>query len=180
MNDLTVTEQDRTEAMERAILGFMAERPDYILDEQSAVDLLDYIEAHGLNRYDSNSYRAAYDARERVKRDRENRIVQWQQGRAAYLRSSDEDKTQAIDEFRNRQQKPAPPPFVPDRQYTDAEINAMTADEYRKVLGVTRLEDIQGNTGYVLRPALAPEGVRTGFRKPRLSLQARKLLGLDK
>lgn len=181
MNNPAVTEQDRMQAIERAILGFMAETPDYVLDEESALVLMDYIEAHGLNRFDSNSYRAAFNARESVKRAREDRIVEWQRGRAEYLQPSEEDKALAIDELRQRPQKSAPVPFVPARQYTDAEMDSMSSDEYRRaVLGVMRLDDAQGTTGYVRKPVLSPEGTRTGFRKPRLSLQARKLLGLDK
>jgi len=179
--NLTVTEQDRIETIQRAIIDFMAAAPDFVLDEQSAEYLSDFIEAHSLNRYDPASYHAAYNARESERRDRENLIEAWQRGRAQYLLPSDDDKALVIEELKQRQQKPAPTPFVPARQYTDAELDHMTSDEYRKaVLGVTRLDDVQGNSGYVRKPVLSPEGTRTGFRKPRLSLQARKLLGMDK
>jgi hypothetical protein len=181
MNDFTVTSEDRMEAIQRAMLAFMKTTPSFVLDEESGTYLTDYILEHGLNQFDPASYHAAYNARESVKRDRENRMAEWQRGRADYLRPSDEDKTQAIEDLKQRQQKPAPTPFVPARQYTDADLDRMTSDEYRKaVLGVTRLDDVQGNSGHVFKPALAPEGTRTGFRKPRLSLQARRLLGLDK
>jgi len=181
MNNLVVTDQDRIETIERTILGFMAEAPDFVLDEKSGEYLADYIEAHGLNRYQTASYHEAYNARESGRRARENRIEDWQRGRSEYLRPSEEDKARAIDELRQRPHKSATRPFVPARQYTDAELDRMSSDEYRRaVLGVVRLDDVQGASGYVRKPALSPEGTRTGFRKPRLSLQARKLLGMDR
>lgn len=52
-------------------------------------------------------------------------------------------------------QAPSPAGFVPAREYTDAEMSAMSSDDYRRlVLGSFTTEDRQGNTGYAYKPVV--------------------------
>jgi hypothetical protein len=71
------------------------------------------------------------------------READFQRRRELSLSPSDEARQQAIEDFRERNRVEPPPQFVPAREYTEKEKDAMSSEEYRRlVLGVTdRVED---------------------------------------
>lgn len=79
----------------------------------------------------------------------QERIEARKRDRQDYLSGSDADKAQAVREFRERNRpQEHRAAFVPDRAYTESELNAMSSDEYAvKVLGRSRIEDRNSNAG---------------------------------
>ncbi len=72
----------------------------------------------------------------------QERIEARERARADYLSASDADRAQAVADLKERSRPQEATPFVPARQYTQAEIDRMSSDEYGvKVLGRNRIED---------------------------------------
>jgi Rps23 Pro-64 3,4-dihydroxylase Tpa1-like proline 4-hydroxylase len=73
----------------------------------------------------------------------QERIEARKRAREDYLSGSDADKAQAVREFRERNRpQEHQAAFVPDREYSQAEQDRMSSDEYAvKVLGRNRIED---------------------------------------
>jgi len=101
------------------------------------------------------------DEAEQRAREAAEREAQRQAEREEYLRPADRGEL-----ARQLQQNQATPSGYthPVREYTDAEIDAMSSDDMRR-LGIVacplRVEERQGNSGTVLRPE------RTGERRDR-------------
>ena len=79
-------------------------------------------------------------AENEINQERNRRAVARQE-RLDYLAGPERDRIQILEEARTRQQKvEARRPFVPEKSYSEAEIAAMSADEYKRlVLGADNL-----------------------------------------
>ncbi|MGC2197483.1 MAG: hypothetical protein WA628_22610, partial [Terriglobales bacterium] len=122
-------------------------------DDNDTADITNEILRRNLDLTDSVSYTVAWHAvrkqREEATR-RESEFEAQQQARQReiedYKRPSSEDRPGLLEENRLRQQAPASKQFVPAREYTDAEISAMSSDQYRRlVLGGISIADRQGH-----------------------------------
>lgn len=98
----------------------------------------------------------------------QERIEARERERAEYLSGSGSDKAQAVADLKGRSPVPeCSSVFVPKREYTDEEIDRMSADEMAiKLFGRNNIEDRQGSSGgYVVRP----ERLERRVRKIKLS-----------
>jgi ribosomal protein L12E/L44/L45/RPP1/RPP2 len=96
-----------------------------------------------------------------------------QQELADYKRPSSHDLPALQAEMRLRQ-PPTPKQFVSAHEYTDAEMSAMSSDEYRRlVLGGVSIDDRQGTTGHSYKPVIRPGNRNTA--KPTLRNLKRRL-----
>jgi hypothetical protein len=76
-----------------------------------------------------------------------------QRKREDYLAPS--NRADTLRDLQPGQTAPSPEGFVPAREYTEAEMLAMSSDEYRRlVLGSFTTEDRQGNSGYEYKPVV--------------------------
>jgi hypothetical protein len=100
----------------------------------------------------------------------QERIDTRERQRADYLSGSDADKAQAIAELKDRSRPEERAAFVPARSYSEAELDAMDSETYRKeVLGITnRVEDRQGTSSLTY---LKPERLERRVRTIKLSPQ---------
>jgi hypothetical protein len=94
---------------------------------------------------------------------------------AEYKRPSSHDLPALQAEMRSRLLAPRHP--VPPREYTDAQMSAMSGDEYRRlVLGDISIADRQGSTGHSYKPVVRPGKRNTA--KPTLPNLKRRLENL--
>jgi hypothetical protein len=135
--------------------------------EEDVPDIVDEIYARGFDVGDSLSYSHAWHAVKDRRQQQEERRAQYNRSREEYLSPAVEMREKAIEEFRQQQRPITKIPFIPDRQYSEEEIERMPSDEYRKkILGALRLEDIQDQSSVVAAPERPPR------RKIPLTLRA--------
>ncbi|MFY9560300.1 MAG: hypothetical protein WAQ52_08720 [Terriglobales bacterium] len=173
------TEQQTVPEIQQAFQLFLDIRPDAQVSVEDARRMADYVIDAGLDPFKAGSYWRAYQwVKSEPQRQADEEAVRAAQEaerlaeRQNYLRPSAEDRRALLQSLKQNQPS-ARPEFTPEREYTDAEIEAMTSSEFRqKVLGVRTIEEQQGSTSTTSTP---PE--QYVYRAPR---KAKVVTALDR
>lgn len=166
--DLTDEEHARLRNAED-IYKYTCEQTASRVDDEEMQALIEAVDARHLPADDPTSFAIVSSEMRRKARERReaeiraaDREAHLHAEREAYLRPS--DRAQAARQLQRHHEPVGPIPTPPARVWTDAELDAMSAEDMVRhgiVTRSTRAEDRQGSSGMVLRPE------RTGERRER-------------
>lgn len=148
--------------------------------KRPADDSMSYTFANNeMRREARKQFEAEITARDQQTRSIE-REAQLKAEREEYLRPSDRSEV-ARQPNQNLPDQPASP--APTREYTDAELDAMSSDDMVR-LGIVsrghRIEDRQGSSGHVFRPETSPQRTNEYRRRKDLMKPIAEIMGGSK
>lgn len=179
--------QENIRAVQHAVAIFMDvarwSPPEWIPREDDKDDIVNELYAKDGDIYDPVDWGLAW---RRVRARRKEAAL-----REAELSAKEEARHQEIEDFKRpsshdlpalqaemrSRSTPAPWLASPPREYTDAEMSAMSGDEYRRlVLGGVSIDDRQGTTGHSYKPVIRPSNKNSS--KPTLRNLKKRLENL--